>query len=118
VKTNSLNGYVVSVQGATLGYGSYYINAIGNTNTVPTIGSSQFGLRATATGGLGTVSSPYAASGFAYAASATTSSLVASAVSGDNATTTYSMRYVANVASTIPDGSYVANLVYIATANF
>lgn len=118
VITSALNGYVISVQGGTLSYGGNSVSAIGPINTAPLVGSSQFGLRIVASGGIGTVTSPYSASGFAYAASATTSSQIASASTGDNATTTYSVRYVANVASTVPDGSYVANLVYIATANF
>jgi uncharacterized protein (DUF2141 family) len=118
VKTNTLNGYSVNVQGGTLTSGAYTIAAIGNINTTPTNGTSQFGLRINASGGLGVVSSPYSASGFAYAASATTSSQVAGASSGDNATTTYSVRYVANISGLVPMGTYNANLVYVATANF
>lgn len=118
VRTNALNGYTVNVQGTTLSSGSYVISAIGNTNTSPTIGINQFGLRINASGGIGGVSSPYAASGFAYGGSATTTSQVATAVTGDNATTTYSVRYVANVSGTMQSGSYLSNLVYVATANF
>ncbi len=118
VKTNTLNGYTVNVQGDTLKSGANIINAIGNTNTVPAVGTNQFGLRMTASGGVGTVSSPYSAVGFAYNATASSSSQVASASSGDNATTTYSVRYVANVLGITTTGSYTANLVYVATANF
>lgn len=118
VRTNAVNGYTVTVQGATLTSGSYTIAAIGNTNTSPTVGVAQFGIRLVPSGGIGTVSVPYAASGFAYAASATNGSQVASASSGDNATTTYSVRYVANLAGVSVPGSYTANIVYVATANF
>lgn len=118
VKTNTLNGYTVNVQGDTLKSGASIITAIGNTNTVPAVGTNQFGLRMTAAGGVGTVSSPYSAVGFAYNATASSSSQVASASSGDNATTTYSVRYVANVLGITTTGSYTANLVYVATANF
>jgi hypothetical protein len=118
VRTNALNGYSVSVQGQTLTSGGDAVLAIGGTNASPSIGSEQFGIRLVASGGVGIVSSPYAASGFAYGATATTSSQVASASSGDNATTTYSVRYMANIAGITKPGEYVSNLVYVATANF
>ena len=118
VLTTASNGYVVTVRGATLTAGTSTISAIGATNTAPATGTSQFGVRMTASGGVGSVTSPYAASGFAYAATATTSSQVASASTGDNATTTFSVRYVANIAPTTPADSYTANIVFVATANF
>lgn len=118
VKTNAPNGYTVSVSGSTLTSGADSITPLGSSNTAPSIGTEQFGIRLVATGGTGVVTSPYAAAGFAYAATATTSSQVASAVVGDNATTTYSVRYVANLASISKPGSYLTNVVYVATANF
>lgn len=118
VRTNALNGYSVNVQGGTLASGANVITAIGGINSGPVVNTNQFGLRLTASGGIGSVTSPYEASGFAYNATATTSAQVASASSGDNATTTYSVRYVANIAATTKAGAYVANLVYVATANF
>jgi hypothetical protein len=72
----------------------------------------------TASGGIGTVTAPYAASGFAYAATATTTSQVASATTGDSATTTYSVRYMNNISATTEAGTYQANIVYVVTANF
>lgn len=118
VKTNAPNGYTVSVSGGTLTSGIDSITPIGTTNTSPIVGTEQFGVRLVATGGSGTVTSPYAAAGFAYAATATTSSQVASAITGDNATTTYSVRYVANLAAISKPGSYLTNVIYVATANF
>jgi hypothetical protein len=118
VRTNALNGYSVNVQGGTLASGANIIAAIGGVNSSPVVNTNQFGIRVVPSGGIGTVTSPYAASGFAYSATATTSAQVASATSGDNATTTYSVRYVANIAATTKAGAYVANLVYVATANF
>ena len=44
VKTNTLNGYSVNIQGGTLSYGTRYISAIGSINTAPAIGTAQFGL--------------------------------------------------------------------------
>lgn len=118
VNTNATNGYTVTAQGATLSSASSSIAAIGGTNTAPAIGTEQFGIRITVSGGSGTTTSPYGASGFAYAATATTSSQVASASVGDNATTTYSVRYVANIAATTAAASYTTNIIYVATANF
>lgn len=116
--TNATNGYTINVQGQTLTSGGATVDAIGGVNITPTIGTEQFGLRMTATGGSGTTTSPYNGLGFAYGATATTSSQVASASVGDNATTTYSVRYVANIAGLTDTGSYTAEIVYVATANF
>ncbi len=118
VMTNAAFGYTVVVQGPTLTAGAYTVTAIGGTNTTSSVGSEQFGLRAVATGGIGVVASPYTAAGFAYVGTATTTSLIASASSGDSATTTYSFRYIANISPTTETGSYASNLVYTVTANF
>lgn len=118
VATNAANGYTVTVQGGTLTSGSSTIAAIGATATTSLIGIEQFGLRLLASGGSGLVLSPYASSAFAYAATATTSSSVASASVGDSATTTYSVRYITNIAPTTTAASYSTSLVYVVTANF
>ncbi len=118
VATNATSGYTLSIRGATLTSGSNTINAIGGTNTASSTGSEQFGFRFTASGGIGAVLSPYAASGFAYAANATTPSAIASAASGDGATTTYSARSIANIAPTTEAGTYTTNIIYTVTANF
>lgn len=117
VGTNAASGYTMTVRGATLTAGIPTITAIGGTNTASTTGTEQFGLRMTASGGSGTVSAPYAASGFAYAADASTASTVASS-STSSATTTFSARYLANIAASTEAGSYTATLTYVTTANF
>jgi len=118
--TNATNGYVLTVKGATLTHTnpSFSITAIGGTNSSSSPGNEQFGLNMTATGGSGTVTSPYVEAGYAYAGTATTTSQVASASSGDGATTTYSVVYIANIASNTEAGSYTTALTYVATANF
>lgn len=118
VNASSAGGYVVTVLGATLTSGTFSINAIGGTNTASSAGTEQFGIRLNASGGTGTVSSPYAASGFAYAGSATTASQIASATTGDGVTTTYSVRYLTNIAPATEPGSYQANLTYVVTATY
>ena len=67
----------------------------------------------TASGGSGTVSAPYDGAGFAAAFP----DEVASAT-GASADTTYSVRYVANIAGNTEAGSYTSTLTYIATGNF
>jgi hypothetical protein len=116
--TNATNGYTITVQGATLTYGSSTITPIGEINTPPTPGTEQFGLRIDASGGSGTVTPPYDGSGFAYAATETTSSQIASATTGDGLTTTYSARYVVNIANWTKPGDYTTTLVYIVTSRF
>ena len=116
--TTSATGYTITVQGATLTSGQNTVNAIGGTNTASVASIEQFGLRMTASGGVGNVAAPYAASGFAYAATATTSSQVASATTGNGADTTYSVRYVANISPQTETGTYTASLVYTITAEF
>ena len=120
VTATSSGGYSVTIIGASLTNlnGGHVITAIGGSNTAPNPGNEQFGLRMTATGGSGAVSSPYAASGFAYAATGSTSSQVCSASIGDGATTTYSVRYVANVSPVTTAGVYNTGLMYLVTGNF
>lgn len=115
--TNAANGYTITVQGATLASGSFTITAIGGTNTASSPGTEQFGLRLAINSGTGTVTAPYAAAGFAYAATAATSSQVASGA-GDSATTIFSPRYIANIGGATEAGSYNATLTYVATGNF
>lgn len=116
VGTNAANGYTMTVNGSTLTSGAHTITAIGSSNTASSVGTEQFGLRLTASGGSGTVSAPYAASGFAFD-SAAFPDQVASASSA-SANTTYSARYLANVTASTEAGAYTATLTYIATANF
>lgn len=120
VSTNASSGYAVTVQGQTLTSqenSTHTIQAIGGTNTIPSPGTEQFGIRIATTTGTGLITSPYALSGFAYAATATTTSQVASGV-GDGITTIFSVRYLGNIAQTTESGTYSARLVYVATANF
>jgi hypothetical protein len=113
-------GYTIYVQGGTLQSlqnSADTITAIGGVNTTPAPGTEQFGLRLATTSGNGLVTTPYNGAGFAYAATATTSSSVATGAS-DGVTTVYSVRYLANVGALTEAGSYSASLVYVAVANF
>lgn len=116
VGTNATNGYTLTINGTTLDAGTPDITAIGSTNTASSAGSEQFGLRATASGGTGAVSAPYAASGFAFDTAAFPDEVAAA--TGASANTTYSVRYVANIAANTEAGVYSATVTYLASANF
>ena len=120
VNTNAPTGFSLTVQGSTLSStqnSAWTISPL-LSNTTPSIGTAQFGIRMTASGGTGSVVTPYAAAGFAYTATATTSAQVGTDNVGDNATTTYSVRYMVNVAPLTNAGAYSGSFVYVATANF
>lgn len=115
VGTNAANGYTMTVNGTTLTSGSFTI-ATTSANTASSVGSEQFGLRMTASGGTGAVSVPYAASGFAFDSLNFPDEVAAA--TGASANTTYSVRYIANIAANTEAGAYSATLTYVATANF
>jgi hypothetical protein len=122
VSTNAPYGYVITIQGSTLTSlqnASNTIPSIGLTAASSTAGTSQFGIRASSTGGTGaTVATPYSfATSYAFTPTATTSSLLASG-SGSTNTTTYHLRYVANVSGVQEAGNYATALTYVATASF
>ncbi len=123
VGTNAPSGFTLSVRGQTLTSlqnASNTIDAIGATaasSTPP--GTEQFGLRATQAGGTSvTVSPPYSFStSYGYSATATTSATLAVGT-GSTPVSTLSLRYVTNIAAITEAGTYAANLIYVATANF
>ena len=112
------DGYTIYVQGDTLSNGADTIDAMGATNAGSSVGTNQFGLRMTATGGSGTVLSPYAASGYAYDATISNQSAVASSPNGDNVATAFSVRYIGNISDTTPAGEYTTQLTYTITATY
>lgn len=116
VGTNASNGYTMSLNGSTLTSGANTINTMGASNVASSVGTEQFGLRMTATGGTGAVTAPYAASGFAFDSVAFPDQIASAA--GSSANTTYSARYLANITSNTEAGSYSATLTYTATANY
>ncbi len=122
VTTNAGSGYTITLRGQTLTSqqnSANTISSMGNTAASSTIGSEQFGIRATASGGSGSTIDPtfIFTTSYGFSATATTSEVLATG-SGATNTTTYSLRYIANVSGTTEAGTYVASLVYVATANF
>ena len=122
VGTNAPSGFTLSVRGQTLTSlqnASNTIDAIGVSAASSTAGTEQFGFRATESGGTNvTVSPPYSFStSYGYSATATTSATLAVGT-GSTPVSTLSLRYVTNIAAITEAGTYAANLIYVATANF
>lgn len=122
VATNAPSGYNLSIRGQTLTSqqnASNTISGIGSTVASSTLGTEQFGIRATSSGGTGaTIDATYSAlTSYGFDATATSSASLAVG-SGSTDTTTFGLRYVANVSGTTEAGTYVASLIYVATANF
>ena len=118
VATSGGNGYTLYVQGGSLNNPLYNYTLPGMSVGTPVAGTDQFGMRLVASGGSGTVSSPYNTSGFAYTASTSTPVAVASLSSASLRTTTYFMHYAANISGIAPVGNYSTTLTYIAVPNF
>lgn len=119
VGTNAANGYTMTASGTTLtnaGAGGATVTAIGASNTASSAGIEQFGIRMNATGGTGAVAAPYAAAGFAFDSAAFPDQVASAA--GATSNTTYSVRYLANIAANTEAGAYTASVTYVATANF
>lgn len=119
VGTNAANGYTMTASGTTLTNASNpvaTITAIGGTAAASAVGTEQFGLKITATGGTGTVAAPYNGANFAYDTAAFPDQIASA--SGATANTTYSLRYLANIAANTDAGTYNAAITYVATANF
>ena len=119
VGTNAANGYTMTASGTTLtcaSCGGAVIDSIGSSNLASSIGTEQFGLRLNASGGTGAVSVPYAAAGFAFDSAAFPDSIATAA--GASANTTYSVRYLTNIAANTEAGTYNSAITYVATANY
>ncbi|MCX7616314.1 MAG: hypothetical protein N2Z68_02905 [Patescibacteria group bacterium] len=114
--TNAQNGYVITIDGTTLTSGSNTISAIGATATAPTPGTEQFGLKASAAEGSGTVSAPYNTANYALDTAAFPDQLASASTASD--TTTYTLTYIANISPTTEAGNYTATLTYTAAAQF
>ena len=116
VGTNASGGYTLTVEGATLTLGAYTISPIGTTNTAsnPTTGE-QFGFKAVASGGSGTVDGTYTGGGYGYDGN-NGADTVATHDAPDS--TTYSITYIANVDAETEAGAYSTALTFVGTANY
>ncbi len=121
VATNAPSGYTITASGTTLVSQQnpiFSISEIGATPASSTIGTEQFGIRATKAGGVnGTIASPYIQT-TSYGYNATSSAQTFASGTSATQTETYSLRYVANISAVTEAGNYTTNITYVATANF
>jgi hypothetical protein len=122
VGTNAPSGFTLTARGQTLTSqqnASNTITFMGATAASSTAGTEQFGIRLTESGGTGITLDPTFSqvSSYGYDGTATSSTVLATG-SGSTPTSTYSLRYITNIAAVTEAGTYAANLVYVATANF
>jgi len=121
VSTNAPSGYTITVQGGWLTSQQNAANMItaNVTQAVSSVGSEQFGIYATKSGGTnGTIAATYATpSSFGYNATTTAAATFASGTSA-TVTETYALHYLANISAITEAGTYSTSLVYVGTANF
>lgn len=117
--TNASSGYSLAVSGATLTSGANTISSIPAGPLALSVGTEQFGIRTTASGGSGTVTSPFngTASNYGFGTSPLAAVSFASATAA-TANTTYSVNYAANISALTESGSYTTALTYVVSANF
>ncbi|CAN5380767.1 hypothetical protein BH10PAT3_BH10PAT3_8030 [soil metagenome] len=135
--TNSLSGYVITVNGVTMTSGSTTIPALGSA-TVPAVGNSQFGMNLMAN--TTAVSTPAVGAAVAAAPNGTTlrgqpqtgyntadtfkfvsgDTVAASnnTVAGPTNSQIYTASYIVNVAGGQLAGTYTTTLTYICTSTF
>ena len=120
--TNGTGGYSITVRGATLTSQQNSVDTItpvGATSASSTPGTEQFAIRATSSGGTGaTIDDTYKwATSYGYDGQSTTTSAFATGSVATN-TTTFSLRYIANITATTESGNYATTLTYVGTANY
>lgn len=115
VTTNASSGYALTLNGTTLTSGANTI-ATTSANTASTVGSEQFGLRLITNSGDGTVSAPYAASGYAFDSLNFPDEVAVG--TGNGVTTVFGARYIGNISASTEEGSYNSTLTYVLTATF
>jgi len=120
--TNSTSGYNITIgingaDTATLDDGAgHTITAIGAVATASIPGTEQYGMKIGVAGGSGAAVAPYATADYALDTAAFPDICASSA--GVSITTTYTMTYMANIATNTEPGTYTARHTYIATGNF
>lgn len=122
VATNAPSGYVVTLQGDTLrnqNATSTFITPIGATATGGIVGTNQFGIYASASGGTGAnVNTTYNTTDkYGYNASSTVADTLAFG-NTPTTTTTFSLQYMSNIIATQAAGAYGTSITYVGTSNF
>jgi hypothetical protein len=122
VSTNAPAGYAITLQGDTLrnqNATSTFITPIGATATGGVVGTNQFGIYTSASGGTGAVvNATYNTTNkYGYNASTTVADLLAFG-NVPTTTTTFSIQYMTNITATQAAGAYSTSITYVGTSNF
>jgi hypothetical protein len=117
--SNAGSGYTITYFGPTLTSGSNTITPTTITNDADgTPGSSQFALSLSSSGSASIASAYNQTSGAGnWKFVASTTETIAN-TSGVTTTETFSNRYLSNISSTTPAGSYSTDITYVITGNF
>lgn len=116
--TNAAGGYIITYNGTNLASGANVIDAATITGDADgTPGTEQFALALSKSGGSATIATAYAqaSNNWSYVPATTTTLVTQAAI---EASTTYDVRYLANIATLTPAGAYTSTINYIATATF
>jgi hypothetical protein len=119
IATNASGGYVMTFSGTTLtctACGGATIDAIGATAVPSSVGTEQFGLRLSVNSGTGAAASPYNTANWALD-TGSFPDLIATG-DGDEVTTVFGARYLANSNTLTEFGNYTGTLTYTVTATF
>ncbi len=119
IATNAGSGYTMTISGTTLTCntcGGATINAIGATDLASSPGTEQFGVRLGVNSGTGSTISPYNGANWAFDTASFPDQVATGA--GDEVTTIFGARYIANTAAVTDFGTYNANITYTVTATF
>ncbi len=117
--SNALGGYVITVNGATLtnvGNNFLTISPIGGVAAASSPGTPQFGIRLIKNSGTGAVDAPYSGANWALDVAGFPSRVASG--NGDDVTTVFGVRYIANISGGTAAGNYNTVLTYAATATF
>lgn len=116
--TNATGGYIITYNGTNLQSGANIIDAATITGDADgTPGTEQFALALSKSGGSATITTAYAqaSNNWSYVPTTTTTLVSQAAI---EASTTYDVRYISNIATLTPAGAYTSTIDYIATATF
>jgi hypothetical protein len=119
VSTNATDGYALTINGSTLmceSCADMTIYPIGDTAVASMPGTEQFGVRIGTSSGNGVTYTPYKSDLWAFATSSFPD-LVATGF-GDETSTVYTLKYIANIASHTEAGEYSSVLTYVVTGTF
>jgi len=114
--SNATSGYIITYKGPTLTSGGSTITPSTSINGDGTLGTEQFAI-SLSTSGSATIPAGYLQSGPTRSFVANTTTQIAS-TSGVTSSETFSLHYLANIASVTDAGTYTSNITYIATGTF